>query len=285
MSTLSRRTLFHYAIASGVAAVGTSLTSGLARAATSKASPAPPQIGFFGEGFVPMVARVVTGSELQFANDSSQTLRLVSAPDAPEPVHKSIAANGQTSVGFPKPGLYLLYDDATTRFDSKVGQVVARKTAPAFPRPAYAIVVVTDERGLGLKTTKSDIVIPDSTMTFTPWTVVVTAGTPIRFDNQDGDFHVAMPAPEPMLMPLTLHPQAGAASKGNLWLENMNAFAPINLPGHGGSGVLTLNQPGVHHYYCPVHAVYDPTARTFAPLSSYGGYPFIMDGVIIVLPS
>ncbi len=138
---------------------------------------------------------------------------------------------------------------------------------------------------MGLTPTKPDIVIPDSTMTFTPWTVIVTAGTAIHFDNQDGNMHIAMPAPEPMLMPLTLQQPAQSQSSKGLWLEKMNAFAPINLPGHGGTGVLTLSQPGVHHYYCPIHAVYDPAARTYAPLKSYGGYPFIMDGVIVVLPS
>ncbi len=92
---LSRRTLFQYAIASGVTAATTPLASRLAWGATKKASPAPAQIGFFGAGFVPMVAHVVAGTELQFANDSSQTLQLASATGRTGP--------GQAAVGGQRP--------------------------------------------------------------------------------------------------------------------------------------------------------------------------------------
>ncbi|MDA8095859.1 MAG: plastocyanin/azurin family copper-binding protein [Betaproteobacteria bacterium] len=181
---------------------------------------------------------------------------------------------------FTKSGLYLFYDGATTRFDEKVGQVVAKRDAHQFPLPAYAVVLVTTENGRGLATTAAHIHIPDSYMTFEPWAIVVNVGEEITFTNNDMDLHVVMPSPEPMIMP-----EAGAQARSALWLANMQSFSPITLKGRGGKGVLTLSEPGLHHYYCPIHAAYDSTAYTYAPLKTFGGYPFIMDGVIVVLPT
>jgi plastocyanin len=284
MINLSRRRFLSHAAIGGLLTAAAPLTPRMAQAGGNNTRAKPTGVSFFGAGFYPMVAHVVAGTTLRFSNRGAQTLSMASAPHAPAKLGASVAANDDANVHFPKPGIYLIYDDSTTRFDGDVGQVVARKSSASYPRPAYAIVVATDKRGLGLEPQKPEVVIPESTMTFRPWSLVVTAGEAIHFDNEDGDMHVAMPASEPMLMPLSAHRESGPEGEAGLWLEKMNAFAPMKLPGNGGRATLTLSQPGVHHYFCPVHAVYDAQARTFAPLRSYGGYPFIMDGVIVVLP-
>lgn len=283
MQDVDRRTLIK-ALAGGSAALalGAGLVPRRARAAQTAAA-AKSGLVFHGRGFEPMMSHVLTGESVELISRAGAPLELASAPTAPQKVTRTVAAGGKTSITFAKPGLYLLYDRATTRFDAKVGQVVARKEAPSFPLPAYAAVLVTDRNGRGLTPTTAKINIPDSYMTFEPWAIVVNAGEPVTFTNNDMDTHVAMPAPEPMLMPKG--EGNGEALGTGLWLENMESFVPLTLKGGGGHAVITLAQPGLHHYYCPVHAVYSATDYTYAPLKSFGGYPFIMDGVMVVLPS
>lgn len=283
MNMISRRTVLQRV---GIGAGGLAIAGAIGATksiASEQASSTLPQtdIVFHGAGFAPMVAHLVVGESVTIASAADSELQLASAPDAPEKIADKVKAHGNLKLKFDKPGLYLLYDDATTYFDDKVKQVAARKSAKNFPLPAYMIVLVTDQNGRGLKTTGATIDIPDSYMTFEPWAIVVNAGDPITFVNNDMDLHIVMPASEPMLMP-----RSGSSEKlsASLWQEQMNSFEPITLTGHGGKGILTLAQPGLHHYLCPVHAAYNPTAYTFAPLKSYGGYPFIMDGVIVVLP-
>ena len=85
---------------------------------------------FRGQGFQPMILKLVAGESLPIVNRGSQRLSLVSAPGAPEPVKEQLEAGGKKHLTWTKPGIYLLYDDQTARFDSKVGQVVARNTSP-----------------------------------------------------------------------------------------------------------------------------------------------------------
>jgi plastocyanin len=279
MSPVTRRFAFQSLLAG--AALGSVLTVPPAQAQPA-ARPAQPDLVFHGRGFEPMMSHIVVGEKIEVVSVAADPLRLTSAPDAPEEIRQTVAPHGKTALHFGKPGLYLLYDAATTRFDDKVRQVVADRNAKSFPLPAYAVVLVTGANGRGLATTSAKINIPDSYMTFEPWAIVVNAGEPIAVTNNDMDMHIAMPSPEPMIMPNS----DGAAGRLStaLWLESMQSFTPILLKGGGGKGVLTLSQPGLHHYFCPVHAAYDATAYTFAPLKSFGGYPFIMDGVIVVLP-
>lgn len=262
---------------------GMKMTPMSRRKAAPAQQPAAPDIVFHGAGFEPMVSHVTAGGRIELISAAAATLHIASAPSAPEHIRHSVAPSGRTALHFTKPGLYLLYDAATTRFDEKVGQVVAKRDAPQFPLPAYAVVLVTTPNGRGLATTSARVHIPDSYMTFQPWAIVVNAGEKISFTNNDQDLHMLMPSPEPMIMPGM--GKAGAHASSALWLEHMQSFAPITLKGNGGKGVLTISQPGLHHYYCPVHAAYDTTAYTFAPLKSFGGYPFIMDGVIVVMPT
>ena len=275
---ISRRNLLKSALI-GAAALST-VSPGFALAEAKR--PDKEGLVFRGQGFQPMVLKLVAGERLPVVNHGHEALSLMSAPGAPESVSAKIPPGGKKHFKWTKPGIYLLFDDKTTRFDTKVGQVVARKDASNFPLPAYAAVVVTNEQGGGIPLSpKAEVKIPDSYMTFEPWALVVSAGTPIHFLNDDGDTHIAMPTPEPMLMP---RPKSGTPGKHELWMEHMQAFAPVNLPGNGGKGVVTLSTPGVYHYYCPLHAAYNANASTYAPLKSYGGYPYIMDGLIIVEP-
>lgn len=286
MQAMSRRYAFKTLLAGAALGLGAApvfAKSAMPNMAKPASGPVKPDITFHGQGFEPMMSHIVAGGGVEIRCAAGNALQLTSAPGAPEKIHHTVGPTAQASLRFAKPGLYLLYDSTTTRFDEKVGQVVARRKAKSFPLPAYMVILVTTANGRGIANTKPQIAIPDSFMTFEPWAIVVNAGQPITFTNHDNDLHIAMPSPEPMLMP---NPNGGGGQLGTaMWLEHMQSFAPITLPGHGGKGVLTLGQPGLHHYYCPVHAAYDATAYTFAPLKSFGGYPFIMDGVIVVLPT
>ena len=280
MQSISRRTTFKYLLAG--AAIG-GATQWPAASAKPTKEPAKSDVVFHGTGFEPMTMHIVAGETIDVSSVAPSTLKLTSAPDAPAKILETIAPKGKASIRFDKPGLYLLYDAETTRFDKKVGQVVADKSSMQFPMPAYAIVLVTTANGRGLDTTGSHINIPDSSMTFRPWSIVVDAGQEVTFVNNDMDMHIVIPSTEPMIM--KEFRVATRQLSQRLWLDKMESFAPITLKGGGGKGVLTLSQPGLHHYFCPVHAAYNASAYTFAPFKSYGGYPFIMDGVIVVLPT
>jgi plastocyanin len=238
---------------------------------------------FQDRGFFPLTSHIIVGDRIEIASTAIDALLLTSAPGASEKIQQTVAARSKASMTFTEPGLYLLYDAATTRIDPKVGQVAAKRSAQQLPLPAYTLVLVTDRNGRELSVTPAQVNIPDWYITFKPWAIVVSAGEPVTFTNNDMDLHIVMPSPEPMLMPNQLS-EAGAENPG-LWLEGMESFDPITLKGDDGKGALTLPQSGLHHYYCPVHAVYDAVDYTFAPLKSYGGCPFIMDGVIVVQPT
>ena len=278
LSLVSRRNLLKTALVGSAAVVAMSPGAVLAKAKT----PNREGLVFLGQGFQPMILKLVSGQTLPIANHGHEPLSLVSAPGAPDMIKEHIQPGGKKHLKWSKPGIYLLFDDRNTRFDNKVGQVVAKKESPHFPLPAYAVVVVTDQHGGGIPlSAKPEIHIPDSYMTFEPWALVVKAGTPIHFVNNDMDMHIAMPSAEPMLMP----DRKGSRHENNeLWLEQMEAFAPVSLQGNGGKGIVTLGTPGVYHYYCPIHAAYNAIAHTYAPLKSFGGYPYIMDGLLVIEP-
>lgn len=281
MQFLSRRSAFKGLLASGAGLAAVADRSAIAE--TARAHLSEPDLVFHGHGFFPMTSHIQVGASIELVSRAHGVLDLAAAPTAPAEIRCVVKPGGKTSVQFDKTGLYLLYDAASTRFDETVGQVVAHKDARQFPLPAYTIVLVTDPQGRGLAPTEAKIHIPDSSMTFEPWSLVVRAGHPVSFVNNDMDAHIVMPSPVSMMMP-------GAARKSDaddagLRLQRMQSFSPITLMGHGGKGSLALLEPGLHHYYCPVHAAYDAAAFTFASRKSYGSYPFIMDGVIVVLPS
>ena len=222
------------------------------------------RVVFHGKGFAPMAAVVRRGESLRIECAAAHPLRLATAPTAPRSIIRAIGAGRALTLRLTEPGLYLFYDALTTLFDPRVGQVAARSGSPYFPIPAYAAVLVTDRDGGGVALTAPQINIPDTTMTFQPWAVVCTAGAPVRFTNNDMDPHVVMPAP-------------GAQG-------SRPPFGGLPLPAHGGTATLRLERPGLYHYYCPLHARYLPADDTFEPVKTFGGFPFVMDGVIAVMP-
>jgi plastocyanin len=257
-------------------------------AAAFAAGPAAPAVVFHGSGFNPMVSNIVTGTKLTFVNRSASPLQLVSAPGSALKVRESIAGGRKAVVGFTKPGVYLLYDASTTAFGTTkisgvgVDQVIAKPDSPYFPLPGYAVIAVLNPDGGGIAETKPEVVIPDTSMVFVPWVTVVRAGTPILFRNADSDAHVVAPGPDAMMM----HENGVAASPEHTKydLQTMQAYKPLVLPGGGGSATLTLNKPGVYHYYCSIHAFFSAENSTYAPQKSFGGYPYVQDGLIVVLP-
>ena len=260
-----RAFLLQSAIAAGALTLTALAVEAPPAALASTAAAASRRMRFHGTGFQPMIAAVTLGETLRVESVAARALRLVSAPTAPQRIERLVEAGRTVLLRPRKPGLYLLYDDLTTRFDPQVGQVAARSDSPFFPMPAYAVVLVTDRAGGGVALTGADVNIPDTTMTFQPWAVVCEAATPVRFTNNDMDAHVLAPTPEPQ------------AQRGS--------FDPLPLPAHGGTGVVRLAEPGLYHYYCPVHARYRPAEYTFEPLRNFGGFPFVMDGVIAVMPA
>ncbi len=266
LAPMNRRTfLLHSAMAAGALTL-TALAAETPQAAmASTAAAASMRMRFHGTGFQPMIATVRLGQTLRVESVAARELRLVSAPTAPQHIARRLEAGGSVVLRPRKPGLYLLYDDLTTRFDPQVGQVAARSDSPFFPMPAYAVVLVTDRAGGGLALTGTDVNIPDTTMTFQPWALVCEAATPVRFTNNDMDAHVLMAAPDRQ--------------------GQRGPFGPLSLPAHGGTATLRLAAPGLYHYYCPLHARYRPAEYTFEPLRSFGGFPFVMDGVIAVMPA
>ena len=217
---------------------------------------------FHGTGFQPMIASLRCGEALRIESVAARALHLLSAPGAPHPVEQHIGRGHAATLQLSAPGLYLLYDALTTRFDRQVGQVAARPDSPHFPLPAYAAVLVTEPAGGALALSTPEVNIPDTTMTFQPWSVVCRAGTALRFTNHDMDPHVLMSAP-------------GSGRH--------NPFRSVPLPAHGGSATIRLDAPGLYHYYCPLHARYRRADFTFEPLRTFGGFPFVMDGLIAVL--
>jgi hypothetical protein len=133
MESVSRRTTFKYLLA-GAAIGGAAQWPEASAKPTSE--PAKSDIIFHGTGFEPMSLHIVAGERINVSSVAASTLKLTSAPDAPAKIQQTVAPHGKASIHFDKPGLYLLYDTETTRFDKKVGQVVAEKSSKYFPMPA-----------------------------------------------------------------------------------------------------------------------------------------------------
>ena len=255
-TSMSRRTFL-----AGTAALGAALAVQTPAALARPQRASAVRLRFHGTGFEPMTAVLRRGQMLWIDSVAAQPLQLLSAPSAPQRIARHIGAGRAAALRLEAPGLYLLYDALSTRFDPAVQQVAARRGARHFPLPAYAAVLVTDAEGSGVPLTGADVNIPDTSMTFQPWAVVCRPGTPVHFTNSDMDAHVVVPAP------------GGPAP-----------FAALPLPAHGGSATLRLERPGLYHYFCPLHARYRPKEYTFEPLRQFGGFPFVMDGLVAVVP-
>lgn len=259
-TSISRRTFL-----AGAALLGAALAVETAAAAASPGRASAVRVRFHGTGFQPMTAVLRRGQTLWIDSLAAQPLQLLSAPSAPQRIARYIGAGRAAALRLEVPGLYLLYDALSTRFDPAVQQVAARPGSRHFPLPAYAAVLVTDPDGGGVPLTGANVNIPDTSMTFQPWALVCRAGTAVRFTNSDMDAHVVVPVPV-------------------LGRGESAPFAALPLPAHGGSGTIRLERPGLYHYYCPLHARYRPKEYTLEPLRQFAGFPFVMDGLVAVVP-
>ena len=258
-TSMSRRTFL-----AGAALLGAALAVETPAAAARSGLARAVRVRFHGTGFQPMTAVLRRGQTLWIDSVAAQPLQLLSAPSAPQRIARYIGAGRAAALRLEVPGLYLLYDALSTRFDPVVQQVAARSGSRHFPLPAYAAVLVTDPDGGGVPLTGANVNIPDTSMTFQPWALVCRAGTPVRFTNSDMDPHVVVPL---------------------LARGESAPFAALPLPAHGGTGTIRLARPGLYHYYCPLHARYRPREYTFEPLRQFGGFPFVMDGLVAVVPA
>lgn len=211
----------------------------------------------------PVVAVVHVGDQVTWTNQGSSAQTLVSYPGAPAPLSVTVPAQGSTAFSFTAPGIYRYYGQGVATYSAKMDDVQADPSAPAFPTPLRGAVVVLDANGSLPSSATATIDIPDSTMAFTPWALVVPAGTRVTWTNHDGDPHVVAAVP-------------GYAAA---------ALAPAWLPGGGGTASQVLSTPGVYYYYCPLHAAWDASSGQMLPLKAYGMYPFVMDGLIVVTPN
>ena len=212
--------------------------------------------------FGPVVAVVQTGATVTWTNQDATAHSVVGYPKAPAPFDITVAPGKTGHVTFTKPGVYRYYSKQDASYDAKLNAVKANAGTPAFPSPMRGVVVVLGKND-SLATTASDTVnIPDTSMMFEPWAITVKAGTTVTWTNNDEDMHVAATVP-------------GLAAA---------AMPTLSLPGDGGTASHTFSQPGVYYYYCPVHADWSASKDTMVPLKSYGSYPYIMDGLIIVTP-
>jgi len=219
-------------------------------------------VNMTGDYFSPVVAVVHVGDTVSWVNGDSDPHSVVSFPSAPTQFDIDIDAGKTGTFTFTKPGVYQYYCDLHATYSKMMSDVKANQGTDVFPIPMRGVIVVLPKNGQLAPSGTSTVDIPDTTMTFTPWALVVPQGTTVNWTNNDEDPHAVTSVP-------------GYATAG------ISTFA---LPGDGGTGNHAFDQPGVYYYYCPVHASWDADLQQLKPLSSYGMYPYVMDGLIVVTP-
>ena len=92
---------------------------------------------------------------------------------------------------------------------------------------------------------------------FAPFALVVQRGARVTFRNADSDPHSAVSTP-------------GSPA----------AFSGVLQP--GAAWTVTLSQSGVYHYYCSIHARFDPATGEVEALPNADRPAEPMEGVIVV---
>lgn len=224
-----------------------------------------------GDYFSPLLAVVHAGDTVTWSNTDKQAHTLVSVPGSPASFRIAVAAGASASYTFSEPGVYRYYGARFATYKASADiqgsaapmqRVLAEAGADLAPAPMRGVIVVMNARGGMPASGGTTIDIPDSTMDFTPFALVVPAGSTVTWTNHDDMTHVVAPVP-------------GYAAA---------TFKTLAIPGKGGRASLTFSQPGVYYYYCPLHAGWDASHQQLVPLRSYGSYPFVMDGLLIVTP-
>lgn len=260
-----------------------------------------------GAGFNVMNTQLVLGSTLHFSNPMKKRVDIRIVTWRGKAVKElSIPAHGH-AIWKPKHyGVFDYLDAKTTGFGSvtirgsdgeKVYQPVSKKTSKTFPAPAYGIIAVTNASGGGIPLSSDYGVmevpngstltgkhhhafmkhtpwleVTGGTMTFKPWVLVVKAGQPVQIYNEDSMTHAFFPGYYPVMY------QDGDAIR-----DYRYSFTGFLLDKSGGHRSITFHLPGIHHVYCVVHSY--PWKHTYKPHTRYGGYPYVMDAVIIVEPA
>lgn len=265
------------------------------------------EIGLDGDGFNVMDVQLVLGSRMRFANPGSEPLDIRIVTWRGRPVaNLPIQAHSRAQWKPARYGVYVFYDAGTTDFGSvklkgahgeKIDQPVARKDSRSFPAPAYGVVAVTNAAGGGIRTSGSQgpvraarsgkrtderqgtlfnrgprLEVSGTTMTFEPWVLVVRADQAIRVYNEDSMIHSFYPGDYPVMYKDHDHIR--------LYRYPFDGF---NLAMNGAERSIVFRHPGIHHIVCLIHAV--AWKHTYRPYPEYGGYPYVMDAVIVVEPA
>ena len=259
-----------------------------------------------GDGFNMMNVQLVQGSRLRFANPGDEPLDIKIVTWRGRPV-KSLPIRAHSHAAWmpARYGVYVYYNAGTTNFGSvtlmgargeKIDQPVARKHSRSFPAPAYGVVAVTNAAGGGIRLSSSQgptetagaggriekhhrafmnrgpwMEVTGTTMTFVPWVLVVRAGQPIHVYNEDSMIHSFYPGDYPVMYEDHAHIR--------LYRYPFDGF---KLAMNGGHRSIVFRHPGIHHIVCLIHAV--AWKHTYRPYPQYGGYPYVMDAVIVVEP-
>lgn len=217
-----------------------------------------------GDYFAQPVIVVHAGDTVTWSNDDSVKHSVVAYPGQSVDFHLDLDGGKSGTFTFDQPGVYRYYSDQQASYSKMMGDAKANEGTGVYPAPMRGAVVVLDTNDDLPGSGSTTIDIPEDTMTFTPWALTVKAGDTVTWTNHDGD----------MLHMVSSVPDHAAAD-----------IPAITLPAATGTGSFTFTQAGVYYYYCPVHATYNADEGIMYPLASYGMFPFVMDGLVIVTPN
>ncbi|WP_197495754.1 cupredoxin domain-containing protein [Acidihalobacter yilgarnensis] len=240
-------------------------------------------IRFEKTGFSEMNVQLVLGSTLHFSNPTSQPLDLDIVSWQGQPAATLKIPAGTTADWKPTTdGIYEYYDAKTTQFgtahvpgsgNAKVQQVVAAKGSPHFPAPAYGVVAVTDAAGGGvMPSSNPEMTVPGGTMTYVPFVLVVKAGQVIHLTDNDGMDHSFYPGNYPVMFD----------DRGQVRFYH-DSFRGFTMHKNGGKAQMVFYRPGLHHILCTIHSY--PWHHTYRSHHFYGGFPYVMDAVVLVEPA
>ena len=265
-------------------------------------------VKFDNTGFSAMNVQLVKGSILHFANSTAHSLPLRIVTWRGRAVKSfTVPAHGAVSWKPAAYGVYDYYDAENSGFGNvaiqgadgeKVYQVVAREHSGHFPAPVYGVVAVTNAEGGGIPLSagygpmevpgKSSLLgkhrrkfmssaapwmeVPGGTMTFKPWVLVVRTGQAVQVYNEDGMRHGFFPGIYPVLY----------VDRGKVSTYRRN-FQGFVLHSNGGHRSIVFSRPGIYHVLCPIHSY--AWKHSYKSRRAYGGYPYVMDAVIVVEPA
>lgn len=264
------------------------------------------EIRLEGDGFNVMNVQLVLGSRLRFANPADKPLDIGIVTWRGRLVKElSIPAHARAAWTPVRCGVYDYFDVETTDFGGvalkgaggeKVYQPVARENSKSFPMPAYGVVAVTNSAGGGIAPSSrygpleasgasnspgahdsafekrgAWIEVSGATMTFEPWVLVVKAGQPIHLYNEDSMGHSFYPGDYPVMY-----------KDHNQIHFYRYPFEGFKLRMNGGHRSITFHRPGIHHIVCYIHTI--AWKHTYRSYPRYGGYPYVMDAVVVVEP-